>query len=172
LQRGGRAVAQAIEFAASIDANEAEAGLSLVNMAMARAKITMNAIAALGCSPKEITWKAGVDVLCFGGTKNGVGAGELVVFFKKELAREFDYRVKQGGQLGSKMRFLAAPWTALLTDNIWLHNAARANTAARKLAEGLKNETKIDTVFPVEANAVFVRMREDVVRILRARPNQ
>jgi len=98
-----------------------------------------------------------------------VGAGELVVFFKKELAREFDYRVKQGGQLGSKMRFLAAPWTALLTDNIWLRNAGRANTAARKLAEGLKNEAKIDIVFPVDANAVFVRMREDVVRLLRAR---
>jgi threonine aldolase len=128
-----------------------------------------NAMATLNCHPKEITWKLGVDVLCFGGTKNGVGAGELVVFFKKELAREFDYRVKQGGQLVSKMRFLAAPWTALLTDNIWLRNAGRANTAARKLAEGLKNEAKIDVVFPVDANAVFVRMREDVVRILRAR---
>lgn len=128
-----------------------------------------NAMATLNCHPKEITWKLGVDVLCFGGTKNGVGAGELVVFFKKELAREFDYRVKQGGQLVSKMRFLAAPWTALLTDNIWLRNAGCANTAARKLAEGLKNEAKIDIVFPVDANAVFVRMREDVARILRAR---
>ena len=128
-----------------------------------------NAIATLNCHPKEITWKLGVDVLCFGGTKNGVGAGELVIFFKKELAREFDYRVKQGGQFGSKMRFLAAPWTALLTDDVWLRNAGRANAAARKLAEGLKNKAKIDAVFPVEANAVFVRMREDVVRILHAR---
>lgn len=128
-----------------------------------------NAIATLGCSPKEITWKLGVDVLCFGGTKNGVAAGELVIFFKKELAREFDYRVKQAGQLASKMRFLAAPWTALLTDDVWLRNARRANEAARKLAKRLTNEAKIDIYCPVEANAVFVRIRENVVSALRAR---
>ena len=68
-----------------------------------------NAVAALDCAPKAITWEAGVDSLCFGGTKNGTAAGELVIFFKKELAREFDYRAKQAGQLASKMRFLAAP---------------------------------------------------------------
>lgn len=128
-----------------------------------------NAIATLNCAPKEITWKVNVDVLCFGGTKNGVGAGELVVFFNKELAREFDYRVKQGGQLASKMRFLAAPWAALLKDDVWLRNARHANIAACKLAELLKGEAKIDIVFPAEANAVFVRMREDMVRALRAR---
>src|SRR5947209_7774999 len=69
-----------------------------------------NAIASLDCTPKEITWQLGVDFLCLGGTKNGTGGGELVVFFKKELAEEFDYHVKQGAQLASKTRFLSAPW--------------------------------------------------------------
>ena len=128
-----------------------------------------NAIAALNCAPKEITWKAGIDVLCFGGTKNGVGAGELVIFFKKELAREFDYRAKQAGQLASKMRFLAAPWLALLTDDLWLRNARRANAAARKLADRLRDEVKIDIVFPVDSNAVFVRLHENLARELQAR---
>jgi threonine aldolase len=128
-----------------------------------------NAVATLDCAPKEITWKANVDVLSFGGTKNGLGAGELVVFFNKELARDFDYRAKQGGQLGSKMRFLAAPWAALLKDDVWLRNARHANAAARKLAESLRTEAKIDIVFPVQANAVFVHMREEMVHALHAR---
>lgn len=75
-----------------------------------------NAVAALDVAPAEITWKAGVDVLCFGGTKNGIAIGEAVVFFNLEAAREFDYRCKQGGQLASKMRFLSAPWVGMLRD--------------------------------------------------------
>ncbi|PYK95490.1 MAG: threonine aldolase [Verrucomicrobia bacterium] len=128
-----------------------------------------NAVASLGCAPKALTWEIGVDVLCFGGTKNGIGAGELVIFFKKELAREFDYRVKQAGQLASKMRFLAAPWVGLLTDAVWLHNAEHANRASRQLAERLRSEAKIDIVFPVEANAIFLRMSEQLVRGLHGR---
>src|SRR5437660_12755104 len=103
-----------------------------------------NAVAALNCAPKAITWEVGVDVLCFGGTKNGLAAGELVIFFKKELSSEFDYRLKQAGQLGSKMRFLAAPWLALLTDDLWLLNAQHANRMARELANRLQIEAKID----------------------------
>jgi len=128
-----------------------------------------NAIASLNCAPKAITWEVGVDVLCFGGTKNGTAAGELVIFFDKEISREFDYRVKQAGQLGSKMRFLAAPWLGLLTDDVWLRNARHANDTARQLAERLRKEAKIDIVFPVDANAVFVRMNEQLVRDLRVR---
>lgn len=128
-----------------------------------------NAVASLGCAPKALTWEIGVDVLCFGGTKNGIGAGELVIFFKKELAREFDYRVKQAGQLASKMRFLAAPWVGLLTNDVWLRNAQHANRASRRLAERLRSEAKIDIVFPVEANAVFLRMSEQLVRGLHER---
>jgi threonine aldolase len=128
-----------------------------------------NAIAALDCSPKEITWNSGVDVLCFGGTKNGAAGAELVIFFKKELSREFEYRVKQGGQLTSKARFLAAQWLALLTDNVWLRNAQHANAMARKLAERLRASGKIDIVLPVEANSVFVRLPEPIVRNLNSR---
>ncbi len=128
-----------------------------------------NAVASLGCAPKTLTWENGVDILCFGGTKNGTGAGELVIFFKKELAREFDYRVKQAGQLGSKMRLLAAPWVGLLTDDVWLRNAEHANRASRRLAERLRSEAEIDIIFPVEANAVFLRMNEQLVRGLHER---
>lgn len=128
-----------------------------------------NAVAALECAPKAISWEAGVDVLCFGGTKNGTAAGELVIFFKKELAREFDYRAKQAGQLASKMRFLAAPWAGLLSDNIWLNNARRANQYARLLAEKLTAALGMRPVFPIEASAVFWRMPEQLVARLHGR---
>jgi threonine aldolase len=128
-----------------------------------------NAVASLNCSPKTITSEVGVDVLCFGGTKNGTAAGELVIFFNKEVSREFDYRVKQAGQLGSKMRFLAAPWMGLLKEDIWLRNAQQANRAARELARRLQGNGNVEIVFPVEANAVFARMDNELVRGLEAR---
>jgi threonine aldolase len=128
-----------------------------------------NAVASLGCAPKEITWQSGVDVLCFGGTKNGTAAGELVIFFKKEFSREFDYRVKQAGQLGSKMRFLAAPWIGLLRDGAWLRNARHANQAANSLAAKLGALAGIEIAFPCEASAVFLRMREPLVHELHGR---
>ena len=128
-----------------------------------------NAVAFLGCAPKTITWKAGVDILSFGGTKNGLAAGELVVFFDKKLSRDFQYRVKQAGHLGSKMRFLAAPWLGLLNRDVWLRNARHANEAARELAKRLRNEAGLENVFPVESNAVFVRMNDELVRGLNTR---
>jgi threonine aldolase len=128
-----------------------------------------NAIATLKCAPKEITWQRGVDVLCFGGTKNGLAAGELVIFFNKELAREFDYRIKQAGQLASKMRFLAGPWIGLLADGVWLKNANQANSMARALAERLRRETGCEIVFPIEANATFVRLSDSLVQKLNGR---
>src|SRR6266481_3105339 len=91
-----------------------------------------NAVVSLGVTPKELTWESGVDVLCFGGTKNGLAVGEAVVFFNPELAREFDYRCKQGGQLASKMRFLSAPWVGLLQEGAWLRHARHANTMAKR----------------------------------------
>ena len=128
-----------------------------------------NAVASLGCTPKTITWKAGVDVLSFGGTKNGVAAGELVIFFGKESSRDFQYRVKQAGHLGSKMRFLAAQWLGLLNGDVWLRNARHANEAAHKLAQRLRNEAGVENVFPVESNAVFVQLDDQVVRGLHTR---
>jgi len=127
-----------------------------------------NAVASLGCAPKTITWEAGVDILSFGGTKNGVAAGELVIFFDKRSSRDFQYRVKQAGHLGSKMRFLAAPWLGLLNGDVWLRNARHANQAARQLAQRLRGEVGIEPLFPVESNAVFVRMDDELVRGLEA----
>jgi threonine aldolase len=128
-----------------------------------------NAVASLGCAPKTITWKAGVDILSFGGTKNGVAAGELVIFFDKKSSHDFQYRLKQAGHLGSKMRFLAAPWLGLLKEDVWLRNARHANEAARDLAQRLRNKAGIECAFPVESNAVFVQLDDQCVRGLHAR---
>ncbi len=128
-----------------------------------------NAAASLGCPLKTITWKAGVDILTFGGTKNGVGAGELVVFFDKKISRDFQYRVKQAGHLGSKMRFIAAPWLGLLNGDVWLRNARHANLAAQQLARRIRDEAGIETQFPVQSNAVFIRMTDQLARGLQAR---
>jgi threonine aldolase len=128
-----------------------------------------NAVAALACAPNAITWEAGVDSLCFGGTKNGTAAGELVVFFKKELAREFEYRAKQAGQLASKTRFLAAPWAGLLEGSAWLENARRANRSAKRLAERLTAALGWEPAFPCEANALFLRLPERLAAALHGR---
>jgi len=128
-----------------------------------------NALASLGCSPKEITWRAGVDVLCFGGTKNGLAVGDAVVFFNKELAKEFEYRCKQAGQLCSKMRYLSAPWLGLLKDGAWLKHATHANACAARLEAGLREIPVADVLFPVDANAVFVKFPDRVISGLYSR---
>ena len=117
-----------------------------------------NAVASLQAAPADLTWRAGVDVLCFGMTKNGVAVGEAVVFFDRELGREFDYRCKQGGQLASKMRFLSAPWTGMLQDGAWLRHAQHANAMATRLAAGLRGLPQATISYPVESNAVFARI--------------
>jgi threonine aldolase len=128
-----------------------------------------NAVASLNVAPKDITWRAGVDVLCFGGTKNGLAVGEAVVFFDRELAREFDYRCKQGGQLASKMRFLSAPWTGMLKDGAWLRHAAHANAMAQRLESGLRGLSGVTVLYPVESNAVFVTMPAEAEKKLHER---
>lgn len=117
-----------------------------------------NALATLNVPPKEITWKAGVDVLCLGGTKNGMAVGEAVVFFGRALAEEFDYRCKQAGQLGSKMRFLAGPWIGMLDGGAWLRRAAHANECARRLEAEVRRIPGLRVLFACEANSVFVDM--------------
>jgi threonine aldolase len=114
-----------------------------------------NAAAALAISPADLTWRAGVDVLCFGGIKPGISLSEAVIFFDRELSKEFDYRCKQGGQLASKMRFSSAPWAACLQDGVWLRNAENANRAARQLAGRLSAVAGVEIVHPAAANAVF-----------------
>ena len=128
-----------------------------------------NAVASFNCPPRMITWEIGVDVLSLGGTKNGAFAGELVIFFNRKISRNFDYRVKQAGQLGSKMRFLAASWLGLLTEDAWLRNARHANRAAHQLAQTLQHKANVEVVVPVEANAVFARMDDNLARGLEAR---
>jgi threonine aldolase len=128
-----------------------------------------NAVASLGVAPKEMTWQAGVDVLCFGGTKNGSHVGDAVVFFDRDLAREFDYRCKQAGQLASKMRFLAAPWVGMLEGGAWLSRAAHANAMAALLHDGVASVPGVHVLFPRQANAVFVELPTPVIDALRAR---
>ena len=117
-----------------------------------------NAVASLGCTPKEITWQAGVDVLCFGGTKQGLPVGEAVVFFNRDLAREFEYRCKQAGQLASKMRFLSAGWAGMLKDGAWLRHAAHANAMAARLDAAISPIPGVKKLFPREANSVFAEL--------------
>ena len=126
-----------------------------------------NAVASLGCAPADISWRTGVDVLCLGGTKNGLPFGEAIVFFDRALADEFLRRRKQGGQLASKMRFLAAPWSALMANGVWLKHAAHANAMARRLAAAIEKLPGVKLIAPVEANGVFVDLPATAIDAVR-----
>jgi threonine aldolase len=128
-----------------------------------------NACASLGRSPAELSWKSGVDVLCFGGTKNGMAVGEAVLFFDAALARDFDYRCKQAGQLASKMRFLAAPWVGMLESGVWLTNAAHANHCATHFAKQIEGIPNVSVAAPVDANTAFLIAPEEILDGLRRR---
>jgi threonine aldolase len=123
-----------------------------------------NAVAHLGCSPAEVTWRAGVDILSFGFVKNGGLSSEAIVFFKPELAAGFAERRKRGGHLLSKGRFSAAQIMALIKDGLWLGNARAANAGAQSLATALGGRL----MYPVEANEVFARMTPAEAASLRA----
>jgi len=127
-----------------------------------------NAVAALGCRPAEVTWRAGVDVLSFGATKNGAMAAEAVIFFEPARAAEFRYRRKRAGHLFSKLRFLSAQLEACLKDDLWLANARHANAAARRLADGLAALPGARLAHPCEANEVFVELPEPAIARLTA----
>ena len=117
-----------------------------------------NAAASLGKSLKAITKDVGADVLSFGGAKNGMMYGEAVVFFNRELARDFKYTRKQGMHLPSKMRFISAQFEALLSNNLWRRNAEHANRMAQLLARELATIPQIQMTQKVEANGVFARL--------------
>jgi len=154
-----------VDEVAAIGATCRELGIAL-HMDGAR---FANAVAALGVAPRAITWEAGVDVLCLGGTKNGIAVGEAVVFFDKDLAAEFAWRCKQAGQLSSKMRFLSAPWVGLLDGGVWLANARRANAAAARLEAGFRAIPGIEVLGQRDANALFARLAPPIAAHLRAR---
>ncbi len=123
-----------------------------------------NAVTFLGCSPADITWRAGVDVLSFGATKNGALAAEAVVFFDLSLVQDFELRRKRAGHLISKSRYVSAQLIAYLESGAWQRNATRANTLARKI--GLAAGSSL--MYPVEANEVFLRLGNARKQKLRA----
>ena len=123
-----------------------------------------NAVCFLGCHPAEVTWRAGVDVLSFGATKNGALAAEAVVFFDTDLVRDFELRRKRAGQLISKSRFIAAQLLAYVREDLWRRNAERANGFARRIGQAAGARL----IAPVEANEVFVQLGVAGKRTLRA----
>jgi threonine aldolase len=127
-----------------------------------------NALAFLDATPAEMTWRAGVDILSFGATKNGALAAEAVVIFDRKLAEEFGFRRKRAGHLFSKMRFLSAQLDAYLTGDLWLKHARHANAMARRLAEGLASVPGVTLAHAVEANEVFADLPETAIRGLEA----
>ncbi|MCC5983575.1 MAG: low specificity L-threonine aldolase [Rhodobacteraceae bacterium] len=127
-----------------------------------------NALVATGATPAQASWKAGVDVLCLGGTKNGLMGAEAVVIFDPDRAAEFDLRRKRAGHLFSKHRYLAAQMEAWLTDGLWLDLAARANAAAGRLTAGLAALPGVRLRHPVEGNLAFVDWPETMAARLRA----
>jgi threonine aldolase len=124
-----------------------------------------NAVARLGCSPADLTWRAGIDALSFGFVKNGGMSAEMLIFFRPELADATLYRRKRAGHLLSKGRFLAAQVLAMLEGDVWLRNARAANESAATLAEAAGDRL----VLPVEANEIFLKVTPDEAAALRAK---
>jgi threonine aldolase len=128
-----------------------------------------NAVAALGCSLNDLICETGVDVLSFGGTKNGMMCGEAVICFNSDLATDFKYIRKQGMQLASKMRFISAQFEALLTNGLWLENAKHANRMAELLFKRLEKIQQIKITQKVEANALFAVLPFQMISVLQRR---
>jgi threonine aldolase len=126
-----------------------------------------NAAAALDLPLRALTTEVGVDIVSFGGTKNGLLGGEAVVFLSAELAEGFEYLRKQSLQLASKMRFLAAQFTALLSDDVWLQNARHANAMAARLADAVVDLPGLRITRPVQTNVVFASLPADAAAALR-----
>ncbi|CAI9121441.1 threonine aldolase family protein [Brytella acorum] len=125
-----------------------------------------NAVAALGCTAAQASWEVGIDVLTFGGTKNGAIAAEAVLFFTPSLAEDFLRRVKRSGHLWSKQRFMSAQLLALLENDLWLDHARQANAMAERLAHGLHRYTAATLPYETQANEVFVVLPKAVTQAL------
>ena len=128
-----------------------------------------NAAASLGQTLRQATRDLGVDVLSFGGTKNGILGGEAVVFFNRAFSSDFLYLRKQGMQLASKMRFVAAQFEALLTDDLWRRSAEHANRMARVLEGEVRKIPHVRIAWPVEANGVFVQIPQPAIDKIKER---
>src|SRR5690606_5174563 len=126
-----------------------------------------NALVAQSCTPAELTWKAGVDVLSLGATKNGALAAEAVVFFDPELARDFVFRRKRGGHLFSKMRFISAQLEAYLENDLWLDNARRANAALQRIRDGIAGLPGVSIEGAAPGNLMFARLPVKMIEGLK-----
>ncbi len=126
-----------------------------------------NAVAALGCEPAALTWRAGIDLMSFGATKNGAMAAEAAVLFNRDLEETLARRRMRGGHLFSKMRFVSAQLARYVEDGLWLQLAANANAMAERLAAGLAEIDEIAIEYPVEANIVFATIPGDTAERLR-----
>jgi len=161
VQRGALSLTQATEAGAAYSVDEVGELAEIAHAAGCPVHMDgtrfANALARLGCSPADLTWRAGVDVLCLGATKNGALAAEAVVLFDEAKAWEFELRRKRGGHLWSKMRFMAAQMEAYLADGLWLRLAGHANAMADRLAEGLRGIPGVAIPAPVQANMMFPR---------------
>ena len=122
-----------------------------------------NALVSLNCSPAEMTWKSGIDVLSFGATKNGCLAAEAIIFFKPELVGNLPFLMKRAGHLLSKMSFVSGQLDAYITNGVWLKNAKHANAMGKKLSQGLDEHKNIEIAYPTDANEVFVKMPKDII---------
>ena len=125
-----------------------------------------NALVSLGVTPAEMTWKSGIDVLSFGGTKNGCIAAEAIIFFKPELVGNLPFLMKRSGHLLSKMRFVSAQLDAYISNDVWLRNAKHANKMGKRLSEGLSSNPKIELAYPTHANEVFVKLPRSIIEHL------
>ena len=127
-----------------------------------------NALVTLGVTPAQMTWQAGIDVLSFGGTKNGCLTAEAVVFFKPELVGDFPFLQKRAGQLLSKSRFISSQFMGYLADDVWMRNARQANAMAQRLSKGLADLPGLKLAYPTQSNEVFVVMPETLIKRLSA----
>ena len=128
-----------------------------------------NAAVSLGQNLRQATRDLGVDVLSFGGTKNGILGGEAVVFFDRQFSRDFLYLRKQGMQLASKMRFITVQFEALLTNDLWRRSAEHANRMARRLEAELRQIPQVKVVWKVEANGVFAQIPHHAIEKIKQR---
>jgi len=138
-----------------------------LNMHMDGARFA-NALVSLNCTPAEMTWKSGIDVLSFGATKNGCIAAEAIIFFKPELVGNLSFLMKRAGHLLSKMRFVSAQLEAYISNNVWLDNAKNANEMGKKLSEGLIKHSSIKLAYPTQANEVFAKFPREVIEHLNS----
>lgn len=126
-----------------------------------------NALVELNCTPAEMTWKAGVDVLSLGTTKNGAVSAELLIVFDQALKQEIAYRHKRAGQLSSKMRFQSAQALAYFSDNLWLENAVNANSAAALLVKRLQDIRGVEVLGNAQSNIIFCQLPESTINYLK-----